>query len=218
MGSVLEETFNVNSNERFIWVELETLTELITKGSSPKWQGVDYVEKSKNAVLFITSENVGNHRMLLNNKKYVDATFNKIEPRSILKDGDILMNIVGASIGRTAVYNLTEVANINQAVCLIRLDNSKIDNEYALHFFNSPLCNSYMMDKQVDNARANLSMGSIKKFRIPILTLGDQKKLVMYLNKAHAKQIELANHFTTRLTQLRELKSSILESAFKGEL
>jgi type I restriction enzyme S subunit len=59
--------------------------------------------------------------MLLDEPKYVDARFNLIEPRSRLMQGDLLMNIVGASIGRVAMYDRNDVANINQAVCLIRL-------------------------------------------------------------------------------------------------
>jgi type I restriction enzyme S subunit len=50
---------------------VETITELITKGSSPKWQGVSYTDNS-NDVLFITSENVGSFKILLDSAKYVE--------------------------------------------------------------------------------------------------------------------------------------------------
>ncbi|MDB4521968.1 restriction endonuclease subunit S [Gammaproteobacteria bacterium] len=162
------------------WVRLQDLAEIITKGSSPKWQGVEYVEQDK-GILFITSENVGNYVLRLVKKKYVEPRFNEIEPRSILADGDILMNIVGASIGRTAVFNLKSVsANINQAVCLIRLiDVSKADTlPYLLHFLNSDVGLQYMIGNQVENARANLSMGNIAKFTIPLPPVAEQKRIV----------------------------------------
>jgi type I restriction enzyme S subunit len=144
------------------WVRLEQLTQVITKGSSPNWQGVQYVNEGE-GILFITSENVGNYELLLNKKKFVEYKFNEIEPRSILQRLDILMNIVGASIGRTAIFDLDELANINQAVTIIRLIKL-VDHIYFLHFFNSPVCIYYMYDKQVENARPNLSMGSIALF------------------------------------------------------
>ena len=75
------------------WVSLEKLCEVITKGSSPKWQGVNYVDKG-NGILFITSENVRNYSLNLEEPKYVEDKFNEIEPRSILRRNDILMNIV----------------------------------------------------------------------------------------------------------------------------
>lgn len=167
--------------EGWCWCRLETITELITKGSSPKWQGVSYTDNPKD-VLFITSENVGSFKILLDSEKYVEKKFNEIEPRSILKRNDILMNIVGASIGRTAIFNMNRNANINQAVCLIRVISNSILLSYLLNFFNSDICLSYMFDKQVDNARANLSMGNIAKFVLPIPPLNEQKRIVEHID------------------------------------
>ena len=83
------------------WVRLGDISKLITKGSSPKWQGVNYTSADQ-GILFITSENVDNYCLKFQNRKFVEIKFNEIEPRSILQKFDILMNIVGASIGRVA--------------------------------------------------------------------------------------------------------------------
>ncbi|WP_217520333.1 restriction endonuclease subunit S [Vibrio metschnikovii] len=156
---------------------LEDLCELITKGSSPKWQGVSYTENPED-VLFVTSENVGAFELLLENRKYVERKFNDIEPRSILRKEDFLMNIVGASIGRTALYDIDDLANINQAVCLIRSFPQQVSTRFFLTFFNSLTCVSYMYDKQVENARPNLSMGNISKFVIPVPPIHEQHRIV----------------------------------------
>ncbi|PSW73709.1 restriction endonuclease subunit S [Photobacterium sp. GB-50] len=191
---------------------LESLSELITKGSSPKWQGVNYTENSED-VLFVTSENVGAFKLILDNEKYVEKSFNDIEPRSILKKYDFLMNIVGASIGRTALFDSNRVANINQAVCLIRLFPYQIIPEFFLIFFNSRTCISYMYDKQVDNARPNLSMGNISKFLIPIPPIREQKFIVDKVNNL----MEICDQLKLRLkgsqiTQLH-LTDAIVEQA-----
>ena len=98
--------------------QIKDLTELVTKGSSPNWQGINYVDEG--GIFFLTSKNVGEGELLLENKKYLEKEFNDIQKTSILKQGDVLTNIVGASIGRTAIFNLDEITNINQAVCLMR--------------------------------------------------------------------------------------------------
>lgn len=165
-------------------MRLGSVCQLITKGSSPKWQGIKYV--ANDGILFITSENVGVKNIILKEKKYVEKKFNEIEPRSILKYNDILMNIVGASIGRTALYSINEIANINQAVCLIRLLDG-IKNqffiEYLLYFLNSSICLKYMEDKKVDCARANLSMGNISNFLIPLPPIKEQERIVAKLSE-----------------------------------
>ncbi|WP_165749858.1 restriction endonuclease subunit S [Cellulophaga sp. Z1A5H] len=180
LSKITEDEIPYELPEGWVWCRLNELTELITKGSSPKWQGIQYVDEGE-GILFVTSENVGNYKLIWKKKKFVESKFNEISTRSILKRNDLLMNIVGGSIGRTAIYNIDELANINQAVTIIRLF-PKVSYDYFLHFFNSPICISYMYDKQVDNARPNLSMGNISKFMIPLPPLEEQKAIVEKVN------------------------------------
>ncbi|MEA5568948.1 restriction endonuclease subunit S [Anabaena sp. UHCC 0399] len=197
------------------WVRLGSLVEVITKGSSPKWQGINYVEDSS-GTLFITSENVQNYVINITEPKFVEAKFNEIEPRSILKRNDILMNIVGASIGRTAIFDRDDIANINQAVCLIRFISPEkfIELRYILHFFNSPVCISFMFDKQVDSARANLSMGNIAKFPIPLPPLAEQKRIVEKCDRL----MSLCDILEAKLKQGRDSSEKLMEVAAKQVL
>ena len=57
---------------------VEEHAKAISKGSSPKWQGFDYVD---NGVLFIRSQNVGNGVMEWQDKTYLPAEWN--EKRSV---------------------------------------------------------------------------------------------------------------------------------------
>jgi type I restriction enzyme S subunit len=207
-----EKPFELPSKWEF--VRLDELCELITKGSSPKWQGVDYTQDPED-ILFITSENVGSNVLLLSTEKFVERKFNEVSPRSILQLNDILMNIVGASIGRTAIFNIDRLANINQAVCLIRTIDSGPSRNFLLRFFNSATCVSYMYDKQVDNARANLSMGNISKFVIPLPPLAEQHRIVAKVDELMALCDRLkANLQNAQNTQLH-LAESLVQTAIK---
>lgn len=121
------------------------------------------------------------------------------------------MNIVGGSIGRTAVYDKEEIANINQAVCLIRAVPSFLNESYLLHFFNSEICISYMFDKQVDNARANLSMGNISHFAIPIPPLEEQGRIVARVDELFALCDRLRERITEAQKVANLMAGSILE-------
>jgi type I restriction enzyme, S subunit len=194
------------------FVRLTQICKLITKGSSPKWQGISYSDNPED-ILFITSENVGSYTLKLESRKYVQKKFNEVEPRSILKQGDFLMNIVGASIGRTATYHIDDLANINQAVCLIRVFSELIDSEYLLYFFNCEICLSYMFDKQVDNARANLSMGNIAKFVIPIPPLSEQCRIVAKVDELTTICDDLKTRLNENQTIQIQLSDAIVEKA-----
>jgi len=200
------------------WVEkpLGDLCKKITKGSSPKWQGIDYVDKP--GILFVTSENVGEYRLLMEKPKYVEEKFNEKDKKSILQNGDVLTNIVGASIGRTAIFDLDEVANINQAVCLMRCEPTLLNNYYLSYLLNSPVFRQVLHGNEVDNARANLSLGFFSKLPVPLPSLQVQKDIVTKLNYFHSETQHLESIYQQKLSALDALKKSLLDQAFSGEL
>ena len=177
LKAISDEDIPFDIPDQWEWCKLGELTRLITKGSSPSWQGVSYTTEDK-GILFVTSENVGVENMLLEKRKYVEAKFNEMHPSSILQKGDLLTNIVGASIGRTALFDEDiENANINQAVCIVRLVNACL-TDYLLMYLNSATAIKIMTDKSVDSARANLSLTSVTNLLVPLPPLAEQKRIV----------------------------------------
>ena len=166
-------------------VEIKSICEKITKGSSPKWQGIDYTD-AKNGILFITSENVGSGELLLNKRKYVEKKFNDIEKKSILQKGDVLTNIVGASIGRTAIFGLEEIANINQAVCILQPNSSKVLSKYLMNYMNNDVFLTSLLGSKVENARANVSMSVLGDLKIPLPDLPTQERIVAQIEREQA--------------------------------
>jgi len=200
------------------WVEkkLGDMCDRITKGSSPKWQGIEYVEAP--GVLFVTSENVGRNQMLFKKMKYVEEAFNKKDSKSILRQGDVLTNIVGASIGRTSVFDMDDLANINQAVCLIRCDPNELKNFYLAYLLNSSFFRQILHDNEIDNARANLSLGFFKSLSIPLPSIEKQTGIVAEIDGFSEQTQHLESIYQKKLSALAELKQSILQKAFAGEL
>ena len=200
------------------WVEkrLGELCERITKGSSPKWQGISYVDAP--GILFVTSENVGEYDILLEQPKYVEEKFNAKDKKSILKNGDVLTNIVGASIGRTAVFDRDDVANINQAVCLIRCEPHLLNNYYLAYLLNSPVFKQVLHDNEVNNARANLSLGFFSQLPVPMPPIPKQKEIVAKLDAFREETQRLARLYERKLAALEALKQSLLHQAFTGLL
>ena len=196
--------------------QIKHLTSLVTKGSSPNWQGVNYVDNG--GIFFLTSKNVGEGELLLNNKKYLEEKFNDIQKTSILKKGDVLTNIVGASIGRTAIFDLEEITNINQAVCLMRCLPDKIYNYYLMYLLNSPFFKNILHDNEVNNARANLSLTFFKNLLIPLPELSEQIKIVEAIKRFLEKTKKLETVYLKKTDDLEELKKSVLQKAFNGEL
>lgn len=196
--------------------KLGTLCTRITKGSSPKWQGISYVDRL--GILFITSENVREFDVDISAPKFVEERFNAKERKSILREGDILTNIVGASIGRTAIFRSHLIANINQAVCLIRCDPDNLNNEYLLYILNSWKYQKILHDNETNNARANLSLSFFSDLTIPMPPLELQAQVAKSLSQARTKADQLADVYRSKRGKLFELKQALLQRAFAGDL
>ena len=196
------------------WSRLASLTAIITKGASPKWQGVDY---TSSGTMFITSENVGVETLLLESPKFLPEKINEIQPRSILETHDILTNIVGASIGRTCEYTLVDSANTNQAVAIIRLIAVDMVS-YVVKCLNSDYCVNLMFANQVNVARANLSLSSLANFLIPIPPLKEMYRIIAHLDCSlrHISGIQSSEDELCQLILFT--KTKILDLAIRGQL
>ncbi|MGL5290578.1 MAG: restriction endonuclease subunit S [Vibrionaceae bacterium] len=193
--------------ETYIGAEI---TSKITKGSSPKWQGFEYQNEG---TLFVTSENVRDGYLDVSTPKYLPMEFNQKFKNSQLKWGDILINIVGASIGRSCQYLLRDKqANINQAVCLFRT-NDLVLSDYVQQFLQLPSTIKKLLGAQSDSARPNLSLADMKDFVFILPPLSEQKKIAQILS-TWDKSITT----TERLLELaRQQKKALMQQLLTGK-
>ena len=200
------------------------ITSKITKGSSPKWQGFDY---QKDGTLFVTSENVRDGFLDVSKPKYLPLEFNIKLKNSQLKKGDILINIVGASIGRSCKYNLDSTqANINQAVCLFRT-NELVESDYIYQYLQSENTINRLLGTQTESARPNLSLTDMRDFIFAIPPLPEQQKIAKILStwdKAISTTKRLIGNSTQQkkalMQQLLTGKKRLLDESgkqFKGD-
>ena len=173
-------------------LKLGELSELITKGASPSWQGYSYTEDSTQT-LFVTSENVRQGYMDFSSIKYVEDAFNEKQKRSMIQKGDYLINIVGASIGRAAQFNMDCKANMNQASALVRIKDNTVSDNYLLYYLNSDKAQMMYNSMKSDTGRANLSLQDIANLEILVPDLTLQVKFASFVKEIDKSRL-LSNH------------------------
>ena len=185
-GDPIENTYS------FPILKLGELSELITKGASPSWQGYSYTEDSTQT-LFVTSENVREGYMDFSSIKYVEDAFNEKQKSSMIQKGDYLINIVGASIGRAAQFNMDCKANMNQAAALVRIKDNTISDNYLLYYLNSDKAQMMYNSMKSDTGRANLSLQDIANLEILVPDLTLQVKFASFVEEIDKSRL-LNNH------------------------
>jgi len=188
-------------------VKLGEFKELITKGSSPRWQGFNYCDRG---IIFVRSQNVGFGELLLNDIAYLPIKFNEKEKRSIIKASDILINLVGASIGRAAVATSNiEGGNLNQAVAIVRLKPSYFVPQFLMYYLLTDNGQRQIHLNKKEIARANISLQDVNNFIVPKPEGSEQVEIVNFLSsldkklsQADARKQALRALFRTMLNQL----------------
>jgi type I restriction enzyme, S subunit len=195
---------------------LGNISKRITKGESPEWQGFTYQESGP---LFVRSENVLWGKLDLSKRTCIPIEFHMKLNRSQLHPGDVLINLVGASIGRACIVpDGIREANINQAVAVISPDSERLNSRYLMHFLLSASTQSILQSGKVETARPNISLGDLSNLELPILSLTKQSHIVSYLDNLQSKIDSLKQLQSETSAELDALLPSILDKAFKGEL
>jgi type I restriction enzyme S subunit len=201
-----EEVFiykSVSANNK---VALANVSSVITKGESPSWQGFDY---QSSGVRFITSENVLFGKFQFAPEKFIPNEFHEKLRRSKINSQDLLINLVGASIGRACIVpQEINDANINQAVAVVKLNKSKILPEFALAYILSETAMKKLLGESVNTARANLSLKNIRDIELPLPSLDSQYRICEVIRSMNKNTQESINH----TKKLSLLKKQLLQS------
>ena len=184
----------------------DEITVKITKGSSPNWQGFSYQNQG---VLFITSENVRDGYLDASTPKYLPEEFYEKQKNSQLSYGDILINIVGASIGRSCLYLLEHKAFTNQAVALFRV-NRNTSFKFISYYYQNDEIQREMFGTQSESARPNLSLTDLKNMEFYLPSFNEQKKIAACLSSLD----DLINAQIKKRDALKLHKKGLMQGLF----
>lgn len=185
------------------------ITKLIGKGASPRWQGFSYTDSG---MLFVTSENVRDGFLDLEKPKYLPLAFHEKIKRTKLKKGDLLINLVGASIGRSCLVDreLGE-ANVNQAVSVFRCSEA-VFPEFVSQCFQLPATIDRILGMQVEAARPNISLGDLRRLWFICPPLPEQRAIAAALADADG----LIAAFEGMIAKKRDLKQATMQHLLTG--
>ena len=137
----------------------------VGSGKTPKGGNTVY---SDEGILFIRSQNVLNGMIDINDATYINSTIHIGMKSSEVQKDDILLNITGASIGRSCMYPFDYPANVNQHVCIVRINNATVNRRYILSLILSPLIQSQIDDCQNGGSREGLNFQQIRGFTVAL--------------------------------------------------
>lgn len=124
----------------------------------------------------VTSKNIQNNGIDFNNVSLIsEDDYNKINQRSKVDKGDILMPMIG-TIGRPVIVNTDQKFAIKN-VALIKCSDNPI-NKYVLLILQSKMFEKYVEEHKRGGTQNFLSLTDIRNFTIPVPPKEDQVRIV----------------------------------------
>jgi len=189
--------------------DLGSKAKKVGSGITPK--GGDKNYKSA-GVPFVRSQNIGWGRLLLDNIAYIEEEVHQSFLGTEIKENDVLLNITGASIGRTAIADQRVTGgNVNQHVCIIRTKLKELHPVYLCQFILSQNGQLQIDSFQAGGNREGLNFSQIRSFSIPIPpNIEEQKKIADGLSSVD----ELITAQSKKINALEAHKKGLMQQLF----
>ncbi|MDQ3191280.1 MAG: restriction endonuclease subunit S [Bacteroidota bacterium] len=185
----------------------------IGSGVTPKGGSEVYL---KSGVPLLRSQNVYDEGLRIEDVSFIDETTNHKMKNSQLKPNDILINLTGASIGRTCIvpYSMPK-ANINQHIIFLRLNKKLVP--FISSYFKTHIVKEYINLIQAGTSKEALNMGQTLNVPIILPPIYEQETIAQYLSiktQSINKKITLLKQKTNYYKELR--RNIINEAVCKG--
>ena len=146
--------------------ELGRKTNKVGSGITPTGGDKNYKQSGRP---FVRSQNVGWGVLLLDDVAYIDEETHASFDSTEIKVRDVLLNITGASIGRSSVAdNRIAGGNVNQHVCIIRTKPDELSHLFLNQFLISERGQKQIDSFQAGGNRQGLNFAQIRSFAIPL--------------------------------------------------
>ncbi len=221
MQSALQKAFNPlkdNAKENYKlpqgW-EWKNLGEIcfITDGTH---KTPNYIETG---IPFLSVKNISKGFFDLSDVKYISLEeHNKLIKRAKPEFGDILICRIG-TLGKAIKISLEFEFSIFVSLGLLK-PKVKIISDYLVYFLNSYFIEGWINDNKVGGGThtAKLNLNILEKCPVVLPPLKEQEQIASYLDELSSHVKNLKQNYQAQIKDLQELKKSLLDKAFKGNL
>jgi type I restriction enzyme S subunit len=216
--SYLQDIFS-NPGDDWEVKKLGQITTKIGSGATPLGGKKAY---NKQGISLIRSLNVYDTSFTTKNLAFIDQNQADKLSNVIIESSDVLLNITGASIARCCIVpDKILPARVNQHVSIIRLKKDMVTPNFLHYTLISKTYKNQLLNigEQGGTTRQALTKAQLEDFIIKYPpSLEQQEEIVTKLDALSAETKKLEAIYQQKLANLEELKKSILQKAFNGEL
>ena len=166
------------------WCRFSTICYKLTDGSH------NPPPKRANGFRVISARNIKNGRILFTDEdRLCDQNgFNKENPRTQISKGDVILGIIGGSIGNTAIYGYDEPVIAQRSIAIF---GSLINNKYMKLLLDSPLFQQQFNSKSNGTAQGGIYLGELANMLVPLPPVNEQNRILASISSLENKIVTM---------------------------
>jgi len=197
--------------------KLKMLVSKVGSGVTPRGGSSVYLSIG---IPLIRSQNVHFDGLKLDDVAFISEEVDEEMSNSRIQDGDVLLNITGASIGRCYfVPDGFGRGNVNQHVCIIRPNINEVSTVYLSLLLRSEIGQLQIRLQQTGANREGLNFEQLKNFYLPVATSLNEQKSIVHHIESECSHIDFKKARTEELIELlTEYRTALISEAVTGKI
>ncbi len=168
-------------------------------------------------VPYLLARHVKNNQLKFDGKTYISAEFNNKNKKSILAHGDVLL-VQSGHIGHSAVVPKEHEGHNCHAMIVITPMRDVLNGSFLSLFFNSPRAKGKFQEIRSGSTVPHLTCREVREVLVPVPHLSVQHDIAGRSAEVRDHVLNIERIYSQKLDALAELKQSLLQKAFSGEL
>ena len=154
----------------------------------------------------------------LDGLKRIDPSRATPYKRTTLVGGELLVCVRGTT-GRASIANdELSGANVTRGIVPIRFDPSRFNTWFAYYQFRSKYIRKQIAEKTYGAALMQINIRDMRKINVLLPSLEEQNSVAKRLDSVLRNYDQLGRELRTKLSAISDLRQSLLQRAFTGEL
>ncbi len=199
------------------WV-VKPLAELCDASRVITYGVIKLGDETPNGVPCLRTSNVRWLQIDIEGMKRIATSLSAEYSRTILKGGEVLVNVRGTLGGVAVVKPVMAGWNVSREVAVVPIDHGRINPSFLSYLIGSGVSQEWLAGVKKGAAYIGINIEDLRLLPVAAPKLDEQSRVVSHLDALSTETQKLESLYQQKLAALAELKKSLLHQAFTGEL
>ena len=199
------------------WEEKQ-LQDVVDSGCTLSYGIVQPGEDFPNGLPIVRPTDLTKKYIRLPGLKLIDPRLADSYKRTMLTGNELLLCVRGNTGVISIAMGELKGANVTRGIVPIRFKSNLLGLDFGYYQFISDFIMKQIKMKTYGTALMQINIGDLRKISMLVPPLSEQRAIVTKLDALSAETKKLEQIYKQKISDLDELKKSILQKAFSGEL